>query len=473
MLNPLTWNCDQEALPNGRKLTRFGVKHCNFLRADGAWQGIDARPAQVGNVLQIANAPYKLEAPLTADGDFRFEATVRYDIHRKAGIASAATGLVKRFPGALPVAAQVDGYLIRYPLAMPSIGADIVIRPHEQKVNFLYEWQSAPVGSGPIECPVEFEFDGIPEVARRVGNRSIATTNATLSEPLTWQANSNRGVTIKPAKVWDSLGRLAPVQLRLRRQGNRLVGVKLVPRAFLAKAFADGAAWVRSDTTSTFYPDADAESTSVDGIVGHFSFNDTWANVRGGAGNQDGQDTSQSSYVARGQMGSDPDTFTMITRGVYLFDTSVLPDTDTVSAAEFSVYGTATTAGAQWTDYFMLVTSNPASNTALVSADYTTLGSAEKGTSGFSAGGWNTSGYNTISLNDTTLIAKTGITKLGVRQYNDYYDSAPTWEEGSNLEIQGYFADETGTGSDPKLVVTHAAAATGNKSNLMLLGIGG
>jgi hypothetical protein len=119
-----------------------------------------------------------------------------------------------------------------------------------------------------------------------------------------------------------------------------------------------------------------------------------------------------------------------------------------------------------------VVTSNPASNTELAASDFTSLGTTDKGASTWSAGGWSTAGYNTITLSDNTLVAKEGITKLGVRQSNDLTNAQPTWSEGSNSEIQGYFAEETSTANDPKLVVTHAVAATGT-ANLFSGKIGG
>lgn len=463
---PHAWNCSRESLA-GATRSRFGVKWQNFLRADGTWQGIDMTPRQVSGRFRFADAPYDLECPALATGDFRFDANCRYDIHRKQSITSAAVGVTKRFPGVAAVNGVVEGLTIRYPLAMPNIGADIVIRPHEQKVNFLYEWQALPAGTGLIECPIEFEFDGLPE--KVAAGRAIGLTDQLTSAPLTHSANSQRGVTIKPARVWDSLGRSTPVQLRLRRVGNRLVGVKLVPRAFLIRAFADGAAWVRTDTTTTFYPDADAESTCVDGFAYHYEDELTWAQIWGAAGSGSGDNWGSGDCALL--QASATTGWVHLARGIFLFDTSGIADTDTVSDAVMSLHGDAGPAMNDLSEWIQLTSSAPASNTAIANSDYANLGGPIGPT--FSLGDWNSTGYNALTMYSAAdTINKSGVTKLGTRISGDANNIPPSSTPGAVSRVSCYFAEETGSGSDPKLVVTHAAAATGNKSRLILLGIG-
>lgn len=463
-MTPLSWNADRARLPDGRLRTRIGVKHCNFLRADGWWQAIDARPRQVGNVLQVANAPFKFEAPLRADGEFRFDATVRYDVNRKQTIGSAPVGMTKRFPGVAAVEGIVDRYAIRYPLAAPAVAADIVILLHEQHVQFVYEWQLMPGGAGEfVACPVEFEFDGRPELARKAGSRTIATSDADVGEAITHAASTGRGVTIKPARVWDSIGRSAPVKLRMRRIGNRLVGVKLVPRAFLQAAFADGATWVRSDTTSTFYPDADSESTTVDGTTYNYSWGTYgFYNLVSGAGTGSWDNLSVD-YPCGLYANSDTDTWDGVYRAIFLFDTSSLPDADSISAADLIL--ATSTAGPSNDDFASTIAvqpSDPASNTAVTSDDYATMRNDTTKLGELAVSSWSSVNGtpNAIPLNAAgrAAINKTGITKLGTVAEADRTNTDPGWVASGSLTLYCYFADEPGTTNDPKLEVTHAEA---------------
>ena len=77
---------------------------------------------------------------------------------------------------------------------------------------------------------------------------------------------------------------------------------------------------------------------------------------------------------------------------------------------------------------------------------------------------WLTTVYNDFTFNATGIgnINKTGISKFGTRNAN--YDVANTAPALSSINdrwhyLDGYFADETGTANDPKLVVAYSASS--------------
>jgi hypothetical protein len=218
---------------------------------------------------------------------------------------------------------------------------------------------------------------------------------------------------------------------------------------------------------STFNPDADPESTSVDGRCSRTVLADpaeAWATIIAGAGNS-GSATSAGasgdSFIFRA--GTNNNTWYILGRSIFLFDSSSLTASATISGAIFSINGTAKANDASNTPTINVYSSNPASNTAIADADHNTIGSTAFSTAKAYAD-MNTAGYNDFTLNATGLaaISKTGITKFGTREATyDVGTTQPLW--GGDTKLTVNYADN---GSNkPKLVVTFtlpsATVATG------------
>jgi hypothetical protein len=100
----------------------------------------------------------------------------------------------------------------------------------------------------------------------------------------------------------------------------------------------------------------------------------------------------------------------------------------------------------------------PASETAIAAGDYDSFDSVPQCDTPITYTGWGEAGYNDFALNSNGIasISKTGITKFGIRNANyDVTGTAPTWGSAVQCYLIGYFADQTGTDNDPKLVVTY------------------
>lgn len=95
------------------------------------------------------------------------------------------------------------------------------------------------------------------------------------------------------------------------------------------------------NTTSTFYPDADPESTSVDGIVARTNIGvSLWGDLRDGAGTYV-VDTDVANSLFHLDSSFVTNKWSKILRGIHLFDTSAISDTDTIDSATLSFYGQA------------------------------------------------------------------------------------------------------------------------------------
>lgn len=215
-------------------------------------------------------------------------------------------------------------------------------------------------------------------------------------------------------------------------------------------------------STLTVYPDANPETTSVDGDlnVDDITISTNFTTVRNQTNADYAEPTAEIFWLWRNEkIGSRM----CISRGAMLFDTSPLTSGATISAATMSAKSVA--AGGVTTQAMTanVYTSNPATNTNLVTADYDVSlwgGTALCDTS--IANSVSKNAYHDFALNATGLaaISKTSITKLGFRGNLDVSNTAPT----ARCYWAAYTADRTGTSEDPKLVITYTANTEYNQS---------
>ena len=218
-------------------------------------------------------------------------------------------------------------------------------------------------------------------------------------------------------------------------------------------------------TTTTFYPDADPESTSVDGYVALAS-SATWSTVRDGPTGAVADDSGVDPTARTDHDGS----FFGIYRTFLLFDTSAIDDAETIDTATVVLYVTAKTNGDNdGNDYIAVVTSTPASNTALATADYDQCGTTEQSDQ-LDITNISTSAANTWTLNPTGEgnVSKTGITKFCIREGHDIQNDPIAVSTINRISIAS--ADTLGTTQDPALtVVSSSASAVKNNSRTVII----
>lgn len=217
--------------------------------------------------------------------------------------------------------------------------------------------------------------------------------------------------------------------------------------------------------TLTEYPDPHPETTTCDGNMHAYYAANVYSAFRthagsGGSGNYYPRwgwsiDTDYSS----------PGWFNTNYRGGFLFDTSALTTSATITAATIGLYCNLKTAA--WAGVTSMTwgiyTIAPASNTGFVAGDYNSLGSTIQAPL-LTYASTTVSAYNTFTLNATGEgnISKTGVSKYGCQ--NTTYDvlgtSMPA-SGGAGISMAMYFRGaETTGGVAPKLIVTYTLPAT-------------
>ncbi len=215
----------------------------------------------------------------------------------------------------------------------------------------------------------------------------------------------------------------------------------------------------------TFYPDANPETSSVDGWCRQkYSIGSgvSWATIIGAAGNF-GDATPGPSTVIGIQSDTGSDDWIENRRGIYLFDTAGLPNGAVISLAVLSLYGASKTQTSSFSPDINIYASNPNTNTDVIASDYATVLSTPFCDTPITYAGWDVAGYNDFTLNAAgrAAIDKAGVSKFGGKNASyDAASSSPAWEN-NKASFMDVYNSEQGAGFKPKLVVTYTTGWSG------------
>lgn len=170
-------------------------------------------------------------------------------------------------------------------------------------------------------------------------------------------------------------------------------------------------------------PDANPESTSVDGVIASGN-NTTWATVHDLTTGSIAEDSASASSV---QTSFSTPNYS-INRGIFLFDTSSIPSSAILSTDTLPKFQLRKNNLTGASDTYGLVRSTPASNTAVVAGDFDAFTvHSDTAAATVAAGSINTGSYTDWDFSNSTYntwITKGGITKLGLRNAKDYSSTA-------------------------------------------------
>lgn len=215
--------------------------------------------------------------------------------------------------------------------------------------------------------------------------------------------------------------------------------------------------------TLTVYPDADPETTTVDGSAFRTVTAETWATIRSSTGTSS-ISSGASLTLYRFEDSATTNRWLGMSRSIILFNTSSIKQGSTIDSAYLAVYKNGSIEGGNTPTVaqsdMVVVSASPSSNTNIVAADYEIAKFGSTALADRFHYADYAPGYNTFTLNASGLAAITeeGITKLGIRSGADFDNSEPTWP--SNRQPLAYSADYTGVARDPKLTITYTQPIT-------------
>lgn len=212
-------------------------------------------------------------------------------------------------------------------------------------------------------------------------------------------------------------------------------------------------------TTLTAYPAA-GQTSPVDGELKVTNDNTAWNTLVATAEATSVAPTAADGFAYSFQAGSSSD-WQIITRSIFLFDTSSIGG-DNISSAIMSLKSPAKLDGNSATPSVNVYSSAPAANDDVVVGDFDSCGTTAFATAVAYADQLTDGNYTDFTFVQAgkDAIDKSGISKFSSRSVND---ATPTEPNRSGNSANNYFytnyADQTGTTSDPKLVVEHSSAA--------------
>lgn len=208
--------------------------------------------------------------------------------------------------------------------------------------------------------------------------------------------------------------------------------------------------------TLTAYPDPNPETSTVDGYL-YRTTNTVWSSLRGATGVTGYGDNAASGSIVRLKSYTTTDYFATLYRSYLLFDTNTGSENSIISTATIYLYLCNTRATNLGNSTIDIVSSNPSANTSLGSADFSYTRFGTTVFSDASISGLTLYTYTGFSLSSDGIsnINKTGISKFGVRLGFDTDDLAPTWSSNVETKVGSYFADYSGTSTDPKIVIEY------------------
>lgn len=217
----------------------------------------------------------------------------------------------------------------------------------------------------------------------------------------------------------------------------------LAPLMMPAVAFADSA---------TYYPNMDGYMVVT---------NATWSGARG-ATTADTRD--QASTVGYEYSYNDGSSYS-ISRGVFCFDTSSLPDSATVTAVTLDVTTDAKyDQDADGQDYMVLTDANPADTNDLSTADFDAVADVAMSDtvtiSSLSIGAAHTFTGNASGIANVSTTARTC---FALREGHDVENAAIGTSKLNELDSR--MSEYTGTASDPLLTVTYTVASSSSSSS--------
>lgn len=464
------YNSNHIPQPNGTVQANFYQGWVNYLDENDQWQTIDTSLADVGDYFEMTKAPFAFRAPKLSTGTAEFISNNRWNVFQKCKILDAPFTMKIKASGVGEVAGVIEtgdlgwgetSYVV-YPNAYTDISADLIYFVHHgraPRLRKLIRFHKALLLDTKFKFTLGFDEKTYTKNQGELWNEQ-SKLNALKLSFAREHGQCYRGVGLHDLFFWDKWSKRKTINSELVKTGaNQFELTKIIPASlFFGVKFP-----CYTDATTSFYPDANPESTSVDGYAAWDGAGSTWATVRAAAGTS-ADDTDV--FDMRISCSTTLNLIIRNTRGVILFDTSSITNQNFVTAANFKFTG-ITSADDQGLS-FTLVTSAPASNTAVASGDYNI---ANFGTTHLcndvTIASITDDVEKTTALNASGLaaISTSGITKLGF-VFKEDIDNTYTWSSSAENRFAVYSAEYA---NKPTLEVTYFPIGP---TRLPIMGVG-
>lgn len=333
--------------------------------------------------------------------------------------------------------------------------------PNEQTHDAVFEWEIELPGediyrTGEKECAEKMKREQSTEVIKDgkiLGYKLDKTTTKKFNtEKKTLIGDSKLDgkewyTYLETYKAWDSDGNTVVIEASLVVDESRLILRKTVPLPFLQSAIGK----VFVDTTTSYFSGAgDGQAEAING----WTFAAGRAAATGDAAGYTSIYLRTNRNVGLRDNGASDFEFG---RGFLPFDTSSLPDTDTITSAKISLY--ASVAASDYSapiNAYVIVEGTQASVSQITTADYDQVVFTPALSGEITTAVGDEDSYKDFPLNSSGLsfINKTGYSKFA---FIDRYDQLNIEMPSGTHGVRYFSSDQTGTANDPVLEVIHSA----------------
>ncbi len=440
-----------EIIPTKQE-SEFHVKWMHYL-SDTGWQEIDTRFEKTKDGFTMDKAPFTVIAPPRSTGTAIFHNNNKWDVTAQKEIEESPLDLNITAVDVADVPGHIEQGDLLTARGVVENASYVVYKNAYQDGDLIYyvHHGRAPRLEKLVRItrePTKLDYEFRIESSRSV---SVATHEGTVS----FDAGGSRGMAFSEFRAWDSGTQRRTILTDVVTKGpNEYSLIKHLPASLF---HASTTYPVYTDTESTFYPNPDAESTSVDGWARRHAVDESFSTIRSASGTYHVDDVFNATQELSSSGTSNQ--WYQIVRIMTLFDTSSIPDANSVDSATYSVWANSKVDNATLDASVSAARPVPASNTDIVDSDYD-IGNwtmTRQSATDIDLGSISTGAYNSFALNSTGVgnISKTGVTKLGVAFTDDLDNTAPAWASWVYSRVEWYMAEQSGTSNDPKLVVTH------------------
>jgi len=213
----------------------------------------------------------------------------------------------------------------------------------------------------------------------------------------------------------------------------------------------------------TVYPDANPETTTVDGRVYRHGVDEAWATIIAAAGTG-AIDDADSYFLTFIVASTTPNQWQGLQRAIQLYDPSLTPDSANVTSATLTVYGDSKGDSLNITPDINVYAATPTDDTSIIAADFSQVSSTAWCDTPITYANYNvgTPGSpNNFVINSTglapiqTALTNNTLVKLGFRNANyDVSGTPPAWISEQVSYVIAWAA-EKGAGYRPQLVINY------------------
>jgi len=167
-------------------------------------------------------------------------------------------------------------------------------------------------------------------------------------------------------------------------------------------------------------------NVSTVGFARKNSGGESWSSIRDGSGTNAFLNEVETDISS----GSVTDEWTYLARGIFIFDTSSLPDDAVITSSTFRFQGAGSPSSDDFVDSINLTTVQTVTDNNIVSADYAIANyGSSRLSSDLEVADISVSDWNNFLLNSTgrSVISQEGFTKISTRLSADIDDVEPTW----------------------------------------------